>query len=100
MSLGSLRLYGLILEHRLADVTVKIEAIGNRYASLEEYHASLLSPSRIYNYAKMQLNMVTASEIETIKLDGSGGRDIADASGVSAPGRLESLFIGTANARD
>jgi hypothetical protein len=86
---------------------MKIEAIGNKYALLEEYHASLLSPSRIYNYARSELNMVTASEVETIKLISNSykGSEVANAGtsaneAVNGPDGLERLLVGTANAKD
>lgn len=68
-----MRLYGLYLEHRLAYVTKRIEAVASTNAGLEERYSSLLSPSRIYNYAKSELKMVTASEVETIRLRDSYG---------------------------
>jgi hypothetical protein len=105
--LGSIRLYGLYLEQKLADCTIKIENVGNKYAILEEYHASLLSPSRIYNYAKSQLNMVTATRIETIRLM-SDSYSYGGSAQPSAPlevartpqGLLSRIFVGTANAKD
>ncbi|MDR1916125.1 MAG: hypothetical protein LBQ58_06090 [Synergistaceae bacterium] len=110
MSLGSMRLYGLYLEHRLATVTKRIETVNSRFASLEEYHASLLSPSRIYNYAKMELKMVTASDIQTIRLNSSGqnidtGMTLADSTpampGASGKfGGILDFFTGIANAKD
>ena len=104
LSLGSIRLYGLYLEQRLADCNAKIESIGDKYAVLQEYYSSLLSPSRIYNYAKSNLNMVTASKIETIKLmsDSFGGSAQPDAPSEVArtPQGLDRIFTGTANAKD
>jgi cell division protein FtsL len=106
LSLGSIRLYGLYLEQRLADCAMKTESVGNDYTLLEEYHASLLSPSRIYNYARSELSMVTASEVETIKLisDSYRGTALADAGNSSnadaGPGVLSRVFVGTANAKD
>jgi hypothetical protein len=107
LSLGGIRLYALYLEHQLADCSKKIEITGDKYAMLEEYHASLLSPSRIYNYAKSELNMVTASEVETIKLisESYKGREVADSSlgssrAVPAPGELSRALVGTANANE
>jgi cell division protein FtsL len=104
LSLGGIRLYALYLEHRLADCSQKIETEGDRYAMLEEYHASLLSPSRIYNYAKSELNMVTASEVETIKLisESYRGGEVAGlpAGAVPAPGELSRALVGRANAKD
>jgi hypothetical protein len=109
MSLGSLRLYGLYLEHRLAYVTIRIEAVNDRNAALEERYSSMLSPSRIYNYARSQLNMVTAEEITTIKVGGlPAGAALAGLNGatgafvdyVEAPGIFSGLFTGVANAQD
>ena len=115
MSLGSMRLYGLYLEHRLAYVTSRIESVANRNAGLEERYSALLSPSRIYNYAKSELNMVTAREVETIRLSGAfeGGVSVASTANVPAaarpirpdlemPGFLDFLvsFTGVANAQD
>ena len=104
LSLGSIRLYGLYLEQRLAECNTKIENIGDKYAVLQEYYSSLLSPSRIYNYAKSNLNMVTASKIETIKLmsDSYGGSAGSDAPSEVArtPQGLDRIFTGTANAKD
>jgi hypothetical protein len=82
---------------------MKIESVGDTYAMLEEAHASMLSPSRIYNYAKSELNMVTASEVETIKLlsDSYGRREVSGASGSArAPGGLGNILVGAANAKD
>jgi cell division protein FtsL len=106
LSLGGIRIYGLYLEHKLADYTMRIETAGNKYATLEEYHASLLSPSRIYNYAKSELNMITATEVETIKLisDSYKGSEVASASGGSKNGGRVSAsaggFVGAANAKE
>ena len=104
LSLGSIRLYGLYLEQRLSDCNMKIESIGDKYAVLQEYYSSLLSPSRIYNYAKTNLNMVTASKIETIKLmsDSYGGSANMDVPSevAEAPRGLGRIFAGIANAKD
>jgi hypothetical protein len=107
MSLGSMRLYGLYLEHRLADVSRRIEQVGNRNALLEERYSALLSPSRIYNYAKSELKMVTAREVETITLNTTKETGISlaeltpqEAGAVKAPQGLMQWFVGTANAKD
>jgi len=103
LSLGSLRLYGLYLEQKLADCGMKIETAGDKYAILQEYHASLLSPSRIYNYARYELNMVAASKIETIRLTDSYGGAYAKISSdevATAPHGLSKIIVGTANAKD
>ena len=106
MLLGSLRLYGLYLEHRLAFVTMKIDAVNDKNAELEERYSFLLSPSKIYNYAKSELNMVTAREIETIKLNGNAGRMAAaeakpsESMRAEAPGVIARFLVGIANAKD
>jgi hypothetical protein len=109
MSLGSMRLYGLYLEHRLAYVTSRIESVASHNAGLEERYSALLSPSRIYNYAKSELKMVTAREIETIRLSGvaDGGLAVAAAPAtvrpdIEMPGFIDFLasFVGVANAQD
>jgi hypothetical protein len=106
MSLGSLRLYGLYLEHRLAYMTARIETVNNKNAVLEERFSSLLSPSRIYNFAKVELNMVTALDVETIHLrEGANDTAVRTPQGrkggfAAAPRGLSRLFIGAANAKD
>lgn len=102
MSLGSMRLYGLYLEHRLAYVTTKIDEKGNENAGLEERYSSLLSPSRIYSYAKSQLNMVSAHEIEVIKLGMVHGGEIAQGQAPQGikPSRMGAAFVQAAHAKD
>jgi hypothetical protein len=105
MSLGSMRLYGLYLEHRLAYITSKIATIHNKNASLEERYSSLLSPAKIYSYATRELNMVTARNIEVVRLDRVSVGDVALASlrepardGVKGP--AFGAFVQTAHAKD
>ena len=106
LCLGSIRIYGIYLEHRLADCATQIESEGDTYAMLEEIHAALLSPSRIYNYAKAELNMVAASKTETIKLlsdsyDWKGANNDAQVENAAPrPGWLSRIFMGTANAKE
>lgn len=107
-----MRLYGLYLEHRLAYVTSRIESVASQNAGLEERYSALLSPSRIYNYAKSELNMITAREVETIRLPGtlganSGSAAVADVPPemrmeMGGPGFFDFLasFTGIANAQD
>jgi hypothetical protein len=106
LCLGSIRIYGLYLERRLADCAMKIVPAGDEYAMLEETHAALLSPSRIYNYARSELNMVAASKTETIKLlsdsyNWNGADNAAQGENVARrPGRLGRIFVGAANAKE
>ena len=106
LCLGTVRIYGFYLEHRLADRAVKIEFEGDKYAVLEETHAALLSPSRIYSYARSELNMVVASKAETIKLlsdsyDWKGADKTAQAEDAAhRPDWLSRIFVGAANAKE
>lgn len=103
MSLGSTRLYGLYLEHRLADVTRRIEVMNNGNSGMEEQFSVLLSPSRIYNYARLELNMTVAKDIETIKIRDTGEESVKLASAgdnSASPGRFFGFLIGRANAKD
>jgi hypothetical protein len=102
-----MRLYGLYLEHRLADVTRRIELISDKNSALEERYSYLLSPSRIYMYAKSELQMQTASEIETVKVSAVpasktsiAGLTVEDIRNLKGPEGLLSLIVGTANAKD
>lgn len=103
MSLGSMRLYGLYLEHRLTDVTKRIEIMSNGNSGMEEQFSALLSPSRIYDYARLQLNMTVAKDIETIKIRDKQEDSVklaeARENNVS-PGGFFGFFIGRANAKD
>jgi hypothetical protein len=106
LCLGSIRVYGLYLEYRLADCVRRTESEGEIYAMLEETHAALLSPSRIYNYARSELNMVAAGTAETIKLPsdsrGPEGGDNATRgeNAVHRQGWLSRIFMGAANAKE
>lgn len=103
MSLGSMRLYGLYLEHRLADVTRRIEVINSGNSGMEEQYSALLSPSRIYNYARVQLNMTVAKDVETIKIRDRGEESVklAGAREIdTSPGGFFGFFVGRANAKD
>ena len=107
ITLGSLRLYGLYLEHRLADVTMRIEEMGDRNAILEERYSALLSPSRIYTYAKAELKMIAVNEIKTITVGEKAGQFAKIPGGradsvkqAELPKRLSAFFIGKANAKD
>jgi hypothetical protein len=106
-SLGSMRLYGLYLEHRLADITRRIELTADKNSALEERYSYLLSPSRIYTYAKSELRMKMAGEIETVRLsavpankNSIAGLTVEEIRNLKGPEGLLSLIVGTANAKD
>lgn len=108
MTLGGTRLYGLYLEHRLASITKRSEAVKNSNSGMEEQYSALLSPSRIYNYARLQLNMTTAKKIETIQIRDGGETNVkfahAGSNGrsepASSPSGILGFFTGRANAKD
>ena len=104
MTLGSLRLYGLYLEHRLADVTTKTQLLMNKNTELEEKHSSMLSPARVYTYASSKLNMATADEVTVVKLNGDNASQNARlAKAAGAPVRERGMpvfFMKKANAQD
>ena len=74
MALGCLRLYGLYLENQLADVTQRLRNINDRNVVLEERYSALLSPARIYTYARVELNMVMARDTHLIRVEEQQGK--------------------------
>ncbi|MCE5202513.1 MAG: hypothetical protein LLF78_08400 [Synergistaceae bacterium] len=69
-ALGSLRLYGLYLEHRISETTGRIEICREKNLVMSRHYSELLSPARIYSYAREKLGMVNAQNVQTIYLDG------------------------------
>lgn len=68
-ALGLLRLYGLYLENRISEATGRIAAHREENLSLSRRYAQLLSPSRVYNYARTNLGMSSAEEIKVVKIE-------------------------------
>lgn len=68
-ALGTLRLYGLYLEHRISETASRIELSKEENLVLSRRYAQLLSPTRVYNYARCSLGMNNAENIKVIKLD-------------------------------
>ena len=68
-ALGTLRLYGLYLEHRISETARRIESCKEENLVLSRRYAQLLSPARVYNYARCSLGMNNAENIKVIKLD-------------------------------
>ena len=68
-ALGTLRLYGLYLEHRISETASRIELSKEENLVLSRRYAQLLSPARVYNYARCSLGMNNAENIKVIKLD-------------------------------
>lgn len=67
--LGSLRLYGLNLERRISETSGKIEFYREKNVALSNEYSKVLSPARIYNYAKQELGMVNADAGSVVYLD-------------------------------
>ena len=68
-ALGTIRLYGLYLEHRISETTANVESCREQNLSLSRQYQELLAPARIYSYARENLGMVNADNVATIKLD-------------------------------
>ena len=104
-ALGTLRLYGLYLEHRISETAGRIEACAEKNLEMSRKYSELLSPARIYSYARENLGMVNAENVQTIHLD-SGAVSVAKAggSGTSAEesGILEMMnpFVRKAHAKN
>ena len=89
-ALGTLRLYGLYLEHRISETAGRIEACRESNLDMSKKYSELLSPARIYSYAREELGMVNAENIRTVKVDNS---DIMVAQAVVYPVEEESGFL-------
>jgi len=70
-ALGSLRLYALYLEHRVSETAGRIEACRENNLIMSKQYSELLSPARVYSYAREKLGMVSAQGIQTIHVDGT-----------------------------
>lgn len=68
-ALGTLRLYGLYLEHRISETAARIEACKEQNLEMSHQFSELLSPARIYSYARENLGMVNADKVATITVD-------------------------------
>ena len=81
-ALGTLRLYGLYLEHRISETAGSIEACRENNLDMSKKYSELLSPARIYSYAREELGMVNAENIKVVKV---GNSDILTAQAVVYP---------------
>lgn len=68
-ALGTLRLYGLYLENRISETAGRIEACREENLALSRRYAQLLSPARVYSYARNNLGMNNAENIKIIKIE-------------------------------
>lgn len=104
-ALGTLRLYGLYLEHRISETSGRIEACREENLALSRRYAQLLSPARIYSYARTNLAMNNAENIKVVKIE-SRAVMMANAGLVPAAeakgGFIDNLnpFVNRAHAKD
>jgi len=68
-ALGTLRLYGLYREHRISETANKIEMCKEENMVMARHYSELLSPARIYSYARENLSMNNEAEAQTIHVD-------------------------------
>lgn len=68
VALGTIRLYGLHLEHRISDTTSKIATCRERHLNLSKEYSKLLSPANVYSFARENLGMESASSIVIISV--------------------------------
>jgi len=66
--LVSLRLYALNLEYQLSRLEQKIAAQKEINLKLEKTLASLVSPGRVFDYAKASLGMKTDSQVDIVRI--------------------------------
>ena len=67
-ALGSLRLYGIYMEHRISETANRIEVCAEKNLVMSRQYSQLLSPARIYSYAREKLGMMNAEDVKTVKL--------------------------------
>ncbi len=70
-ALGSLRLYGLYLEHRISETASRIDSRKEANLEMSKKYSELLSPARIYSYAREELGMKNSEKMLTVRLDNS-----------------------------
>lgn len=106
MSLGGLRLYGLYLEHQLADITQRLQIANDKNTVLEERNSALLSPARIYTYARIELKMIASQKTKTIQVE-AGAPSVAENKNKTVQMAstlydryLSPIFVKRANAKD
>lgn len=102
-ALGTLRLYGLYLENRISETAARIEACKEENLVLSRRYAQLLSPAKIYNYARCKLGMNNAENIKVIRLnEGSLKLALNKGNGAGNSGVAENTnpFVKIAHAKD
>jgi hypothetical protein len=80
----------LYLEHRISETAGRIEACRESNLDMSKKYSELLSPARIYSYAREELGMVNADDIRTVKVDNS---DIMVAQAVVYPMEEKTGFL-------
>lgn len=90
--LGSLRLYGLYLEHRISEAANRIEQYKEDNLEMSKRFSELLSPARIYSYAREELGMINAEDIITVRLTADARTGAGDAASVQVADSGMSVF--------
>lgn len=72
--LATLRLYGLYLEHRISQTASRVEQYKEDNLEMSKRFSELLSPAKVYSYARKELGMTNAENIMTVKLADSSVR--------------------------
>lgn len=67
--LGSLRLYGLYIEHRISETIGSIEDCQEKNIKLSQINSEILAPAKVYSYAREQLGMTIPENIQTVRID-------------------------------
>lgn len=102
-SLGTIRLYGLYLEHRIAEVSKKTALNKEENLGLSRKYSQILSPARVYAYANKNLNMTNNDSAKIIRVDarviaGSSEERVVQAKAEQP--RMNNPFIKRANANN
>ena len=104
-ALGTLRLYGLYLEHRISETSGRIEACRAENLAPSRRYAQLLSPAGLYSYVLTNLGRNNAENIKVVKIE-SRAVMVANAGLVPAAeakgGFIDNLnpFVNRAHAKD
>ena len=103
ISLGSLRLYGLYIDHRISETATSIEKCRESNLKLSQTHSELLAPARIYSFARERLGMVNNDAQKVVKIE---TRVLTMAKTKAVPTQQEGLmerlnpFVKSAHARN
>lgn len=94
----------MYLENKISETSGRIESCKEENLDLSRQYSQLLSPARIYNYARINLGMNNPETVKIIKIDVRQVRVASSKTKTDAEERgfLESLnpFLNTAHAKN